>query len=42
MIIFYFIIFICQYLYINYIFNTNNPNIVKSIYNYTLDNTKKY
>ena len=42
MVIFYFIIFICQYLYINYIFNTNNPNIIKSIYNYTLNNTKNY
>ena len=37
----YFIIFICQYIYINYIFKNNNPNIVKSVYNYTLDNTKK-
>ena len=38
MIFFYLITFICQYLYINYIFNKQNPNIVKSNYNYTLNN----
>ena len=30
------LIFICQYLYINYILNITNPNIVKTIYNYKL------
>jgi hypothetical protein len=33
---FHLIVFICQYLYINFICNKQNPNIVKSIYNYTL------
>jgi predicted alpha/beta-fold hydrolase len=41
MILFYFIVFICQYLYINYIFEKHNPNIVKSVYKYTLENTKE-
>jgi predicted alpha/beta-fold hydrolase len=41
MIFFYFIIFICQYLYINYIFKKHNPKIVKSVYKYTLENTKE-
>ena len=41
MIFLYFIVFICQYLYINYIFKKHNPNIVKSIYKYTLENTKE-
>ena len=30
------LIFICQYLYINYILNIKNPNIVKTAYNYRL------
>lgn len=30
------LIFICQYLYINYILNIKNPNIVKTTYNYKL------
>jgi hypothetical protein len=37
----YFIIFICQYIYLNYIFNKNNPNIVKSFYKYNLNKTIK-
>jgi hypothetical protein len=36
MTIIYFIVFVCQYVYLNYIFDKDNPNIVKSIYNYTL------
>jgi hypothetical protein len=40
MILFYFIVFIFQYLYINHIFKKHNPNIVKSVYKYTLENTK--
>jgi predicted alpha/beta-fold hydrolase len=41
MILIYFIVFICQYLYINYIFDKHNPKIVKSVYKYTLENTKE-
>ena len=36
MTIIYFIVFVCQYIYLNYIFDKDNPNIVKSIYNYSL------
>lgn len=38
MLFLYFLLFICQYLYVNYIFDKKNPNVVKSIYKYTLLN----
>ena len=37
----YLIIFICQYIYLNYFFNKRNPNIVKSEYKYILENSNK-
>jgi hypothetical protein len=36
MLFLYLLLFICQYLYINYIFDKKNPNVVKSGYTYTL------
>ena len=34
MLIFYFLIFLCQYIYINYILKINNSKLIKSIYTY--------
>lgn len=41
MIFLYLLVFICQYIYINYFLNISNPKIVKSVYNYTLKDIDK-
>jgi len=37
----YLIIFICQYIYLNYFFKKRNPNIIKSEYKYILEDSNK-